>query len=270
MNTRIYLFANYQKREPVDLNGDDFSELGSINNTSFGLNLYHDFQNLKARTKIGVFRIFEERRGGNKFNLQPHQSDLCEWAKSDQLGITAEWNQVIQPDLFYNLSFSYLDANRNTYYGSHEDPNAYGATENPLLIGNGQLNWQTGAHIFTPGFQHKRNQIDDQALGYGRIIKQTYDEIGIYLQDDFKISNNFSLLSGVRLNNHSALHHLIITPRFSLLANLTKELSWRTTLSTGFRAPQVFDEDLHITRVGGEDMLIVNSQNLKEERGRAV
>jgi outer membrane receptor for ferrienterochelin and colicins len=265
MNTKIYLFTNYQKRDPVDLNDDGFSELGSIKNTSFGLNFFHDFQDLKAKTKVGVFRIFEERRGGNAFNLQPHQADLCEWAKSDQLGLSVEWNQTLRPDLFYNLSFSYLDAKRNTYYGSHDDPNAYGTTKNPILIGNGQLNWQAGAHVLSFGFQLKRDQINDQALGYGRVINQTYDEIGVYLQDDFKIGKKFSLLSGLRLNKHSALNHLIVTPRLSLLANLTKELTWRTTFSTGFRGPQVFDEDLHITQVGGEGMLIVNSPDLKEE-----
>lgn len=264
-NTKIYLFTNYQKREPVDLNGDGFSELGSINNTSFGLDFYQNFTELKAKAKVEVFRIYEDRRGGNDFNLMPHQADLCEWIKSDQIGLMGEWNHSLSSNLFYSLSFSYLDAKRNTYYGSHQDPNAYGSTKNPLFVGSGQLNWQTGSHLFSLGFQSKRDQINDQALGYGRVINQTYNESGIYLQDDFKINQTFSLLSGVRVNKHSAINHLIVTPRFSFLANLTKELTWRTTFSTGFRAPQVFDEDLHITQVGGEGMLIVNSPNLKEE-----
>ena len=114
-------------------------------------------------------------------------------------------------------------------------------------------------------FQLRRDKIHDQALGYGRIIDQTYDETGIYAQDDWKISKKFSLLSGLRLNTHTALNHLILTPRLSLLVNLTKKITWRTTFSTGFRAPQVFDEDLHITQVGGVGMMIVNSPDLKEE-----
>jgi len=265
LNTKTYLFANYQKRDPVDLNDDSFSELGLINNTSFGLNLFHDFQTLKAKAKLEVFRIFEDRRGGNLFDHPCHDADVCEWAKSDQLGLSAEWNQALKPNLFYNLSFSYLDAKRDTYYGSHQDPNAYGSTKNPLLIGNGQMNWQAGAHLLSFGFQLRRDKIHDQALGYGRIIDQTYDETGIYAQDDWKISKKFSLLSGLRLNTHTALNHLILTPRLSLLVNLTKKITWRTTFSTGFRAPQVFDEDLHITQVGGEGMMIINSPNLKEE-----
>jgi outer membrane receptor for ferrienterochelin and colicins len=264
-DTRTYLFANYQKRHPVDLNHDGFSELGSINNTSFGLNLFHDFQAVKAKAKLEMFRIFEDRRGGNLFNLPCHETDVCEWAKSDQLGLSVEWNQTLKPNLFYNLSFSYLDAKRDTYYGSHQDPEAYGSTKNPLLIGNGQMNWQAGAHLLSFGFQLRQDKIKDQALGYNRIIDETYDEVGIYIQDDWKINQKFSLLGGLRLNKHTALNNLVFTPRISLLANLTRELTWRTTFSTGFRAPQVFDEDLHITQVGGEGMIIVNSPTLKEE-----
>jgi outer membrane receptor for ferrienterochelin and colicins len=49
-----------------------------------------------------------------------------------------------------------------------------------------------------------------------------------------------------------------------------KELSFRTSFSTGFRAPQVFDEDLHITQVGGEGMMVINSPNLKEEKSYSI
>jgi len=38
LNTKGYLYASYQEREHVDLNGDGFSELGNLNNTSFGFN----------------------------------------------------------------------------------------------------------------------------------------------------------------------------------------------------------------------------------------
>jgi outer membrane receptor for ferrienterochelin and colicins len=68
------------------------------------------------------------------------------------------------------------------------------------------------------------------------------------------------------MNTHTALHKAVITPRLSVLFNVSKALTFRTSFSTGFRAPQVFDEDLHITQVGGEGMMLINSSDLKEER----
>lgn len=270
MNTKTYLFANYQKREPVDLNADSFSELGTLSNTSFGLNFYNYFTKLDGNLKLGFFRIFEERRGGDLFDLPPHEANTAEWAKTDQVGFSSEWNHYLSQNAHYNLSFSLIDAKRNTYYGSYKDPNAYGNTKNPLMFFNCQFNYQLASHVISLGAQYKRDQIKDEATGYDRIIEETYHENGYFIQGDFKISRAFTFLTGVRLNKHSAIENFIVTPRLSILAKINRELSFRTSFSTGFRAPQVFDEDLHITQVGGEGMMVVNSPNLREEKSYSI
>jgi len=270
LNTKAFLFAIYQKREPVDLNEDSFSELGAISNTSFGFNFYNHFPGIKGHLKLGFFRIFEERRGGDLFDKPPHEANTAEWIKTDQIGISSEWNQFFSDKVHCNLSFSLVDAKRNTYYGSHKDPNAYGSTKNPLLFLNYQLNYQLESHIFSLGVQYKKDKIKDEAIGYDRIIEEVYREIGFFIQDDFNLSKAFTLLAGIRLNKHSALDNTILTPRLSILFNINKELSLRTSVSTGFRAPQVFDEDLHITQVGGEGMMITNSPDLKEEKSYSI
>lgn len=270
LNTKAFLFASYKKRDPIDLNEDGFSELGTISNTSFGLNLYNYFSRVDGNLKLSLFRIFEERRGGDLFDKPPHEANTAEWAKTDQLGFSSDWNHYLSEKIYYNISFSLVDAKRNTYYGSHKDPNAYGITNNPLMFINCQLNYQIGSHVFSIGAQYKRDKIKDEATGYNRIIEDVYHESGFFIQDDFKIGKTFSLLTGLRLNRHSALNRIIFTPRLSILINLTKELSFRTSFSTGFRAPQVFDEDLHITQVGGEGMMVTNGPNLKEEKSYSV
>jgi len=270
LNTKAYLFASYKKREPVDLNSDGFSELGTLSNTSFGVNFYNYFPSFNGKLKIGLFRIFEERRGGNLFDKPPHEADVAEWIKTDQTGFSSEWNHALSEKLLYSLSFSMVDAKRNTYYGSHKDPNAYGTTKNPLIFINSQWNYQLGSNVFTLGIQHKRDKIKDEAVGYNRIINNVYNETGIFFQDDLKLSKSFSFLAGARLNKHSALKRIIFTPRLSILINLWKALSFRTSFSTGFRAPQVFDEDLHIEQVGGGGMMVINSPDLKEEKSYSI
>jgi len=119
--------------------------------------------------------------------------------------------------------------------------------------------------VFSIGAQHKRDEINDEAIGYNRVIENIYHETGVFIQDDFKIGKTFSFLSGFRLNKHTVLDKLIITPRLSVLVKFSRDLNFRTSFSTGFRAPQVFDEDLHISQVGGEGMMIINSPKLNEE-----
>ena len=269
-NTKAYLFGSYQDREPVDLNDDAFSELGTISNTSFGVNLYNYFTGVDGKLKLNLFRIFEERRGGDLFGNPPHEANTAEWIKTNQIGFSSDWNHYLSDKLHYNLSFSYVDAKRDTYYGSNKDPNAYGTTKNPLLFLNSQVNYQAGTHVFSMGAQYKRDEIRDEATGYNRIIEEVYHESGLFLQDDFQLGRLFSILTGLRLNRHTALDRMIFTPRLSVLVNLSRDLGFRTSFSTGFRAPQVFDEDLHITQVGGEGMMVVNSADLREEKSYSL
>lgn len=55
-------------------------------------------------------------------------------------------------------------------------------------------------------------------------------------------------------------------PRANVKIGLNDNTILRFGLSTGFRAPVIFDEDLHITQVGGEGLVIENSPGLEEER----
>ncbi len=265
LNTKAFLFANYKNRQPVDISGDDISEIGKIRSTNFGVNFFRNFSEINGKLKLSFFRVTEDRRGGNKFDLPPHEADIAEAIDSDLNSLSADWNHYITRRLYYNFSASYVDADRKSYYGSGQDPNAYGTTKNPVLFLNGQMNYQTGGHVISTGLQYKGEKIKDEALGYGRVINDYYKELGFFLQDDIKFNKTFFLLAGLRFSKHSLIENYIFNPRMSLLVNLVKDLSWRTSFSTGFRAPQVFDEDLHITQVGGEGTIIENSPDLKEE-----
>ena len=269
-NTKGFLFANYKRREPVDLNDDSFSEIGRLRSTNFGLNLYNSFPAIKGKIKVGLFRIAEDRRGGDSFDRLPHEASIAEWINSDLLGFSADWNQYLTKRLYFNISFSHVHAERNSYYGSEMDLDAYGSTKNPVTFYNTQVNYQAGAHLISAGAQFKGEKLLDKALGYGREIDDNYKELGLFFQDDVKVSKTVFLLAGMRISKHSLIKDLIFNPRMSLLLNLNPNLSWRTTFSTGYRAPQVFDEDLHITQVGGEGMIIENSPELKEEKSYSV
>ncbi len=264
-DTKAFLFANYKNRRPVDINKDGFSEIGEMQGTNFGVNFFNYFSDIDGKMKLSFYRITENRRGGNKFDLPPHEADIAEAADTKLNGISGEWNHYLSNRFYYNVGVSYVDAKRDTYYGAGQDLNAYGASENPVLFLNSQLNYQAGQHLISGGIQYKGERIKDKALGYGRVIDDSYGETGLFLQDDVTFSDWVSLLAGLRLSKHSLISDPIFNPRLSLLFNLSDDISWRTTFSTGFRAPQVFDEDLHITQVGGQGMIIENSSDLKEE-----
>jgi len=88
----------------------------------------------------------------------------------------------------------------------------------------------------------------------------------VYVQDEWRATPKLTLVGGTRLDKSNQVDHVIASPRAGVRYGVTENFVARVTLSTGFRAPAVFDEDLHIAQVGGEGFLLQNSRSLREER----
>jgi outer membrane receptor for ferrienterochelin and colicins len=91
----------------------------------------------------------------------------------------------------------------------------------------------------------------------------------MFFQSDWEITSKVNLLSGFRLDNNNLVDDLIFSPRVSLLYKHDANLQLRSTWSTGFRAPQAFDTDLHIAFAGGGISRISLDEDLMEERSNS-
>ena len=100
-------------------------------------------------------------------------------------------------------------------------------------------------------------------------LKQIVNIASAYVQNEWK-SEQWSFLIGGRLDKNSIMSKAIFSPRANIRYNPTQDINIRFSYAEGFRAPQAFDEDLHISNVGGELISIVRAKDLKEERSRSV
>lgn len=73
----IALYESYRNRNPYDRDDDGFSELGKLNMNTFGFRAYYRPTHF-SRINLEYHTTNEFRRGGNKFDLQPHESDITE------------------------------------------------------------------------------------------------------------------------------------------------------------------------------------------------
>ena len=104
--------------------------------------------------------------------------------------------------------------------------------------------------------------------GYHRDMEQDVRIASAFVQNEWKM-NYLTMLVGARLDKHNLINNLIFSPRVNLLYKPTEDFQARLTYSTGFRAPQAYDEDLHVTAVGGEGVQIKLADNLSEERSNS-
>lgn len=266
----IALYETYRNRNPYDHDDDGFSEVGKLNMNTFGMRGFYRPTHF-SKLSIEYHTTNEFRRGGNAFDLQPHESDITEQTKhvinSGGLSYDRFWNEYKHKMSLYG-SVQHVD--RNSYYGAGKDENAYGKTDDltwvlgGMYVGNIDKLWFAPA-TFTGGVEYQNNSLHDVMTGYHRDMKQDIRIGGGFVQNEWNM-NPFTLLVGARLDKHNLIDNLIFSPRINLLYKPSEGFQARATYSTGFRAPQAYDEDLHVTAVGGEGIQIVLADDLHEER----
>lgn len=269
----LAVYETYRNRNPYDANGDDFSEVGKLNLNSFGISGYYRTSQF-SRLSLEYHTTNEFRRGGNKFDLEPFQSDITEQTKhiinSGGANFTSSWDAYKHR---MSLYASVQDIDRNSYYGAQQNPDAYGKTDDITWVVGGMYTGEYDRVIFAPatfttGVEYQNNSMHDVMLGYNRDMKQEVRIFGGFLQNEWKM-NRFILLAGLRLDSHNLIDNPILSPRLNLLYRPNDTFQARATWSTGFRAPQAYDEDLHVTAVGGEGTLIYLADGLDPERSNS-
>lgn len=278
----IYAYGQTRTRQGYDYDGDGFTELPELNNQTFGLNSY---LRLSPYSKLSLqyHGIHEFRRGGNKLDQAPHEANIAEQAEHNIQGGGLTYN-FYSPDEKNRLSayFSFQTTARKSYYGgigegTDEDietaENAYGTTHNFTYVAGTQYVHSFDKLLFMPsdlilGAEYSYDGIKDVILGYDRNFKQDVRIGSFFFQNEWK-NKQWSFLLGGRLDKHNLVDHVIFSPRANFRFNPTENVNLRITYAGGFRAPQAFDEDLHVGVVGGERLVTVLAKNLKEERSNS-
>ena len=121
----------------------------------------------------------------------------------------------------------------------------------------------------TAGAEYNYDNLKDNQWGYNRYVAQKVRIMSAFAQNEWK-NEMWSFLIGGRLDKHSMLSKPIFSPRANLRFNPTENINLRASYSFGFRAPQAFDEDLHIENVGGTVSMIRLAEDLKEEKSQST
>jgi len=265
----IMIFGSMRNRDYYDANSDGFSEIPLLQNNTFGFRSYYK-PTIYSKIQLEYHHLNEFRRGGNKFDLQPHEADITEQLKHniDAGGLTYTLLSKNYKSKF-SLYSSAQQTLRDSYYGAEKDLNAYGKTTDLAFVAGSQFNHDFEKFLFAPAtlttsLEFQKNDLHDKMPGYNRNLVQEVNILGYFIQNEWK-TEKLNFLIGARADKHNLIKSVIISPRVNLLYKIIDDLSARLTFSKGFRAPQAFDEDLHIGAVGGEVHLIQLADNLKTE-----
>lgn len=265
----VYLFGMVKDRDAYDRNGDGFTDITRMQSETIGFRGYYK-TSAQSKLTAEYHHIKEHRRGGDNIDLPPHMAEIAEQVDHKIDGGSLRWS-YFSPNSrhLFDIHTSAQAISRDSYYGTGKDPNAYGETKDITFVAGAQYSYLFEKCLFMPaqftaGFEYTYNDLDDHSIGFDRSIKQTVQTAGIFLQNEWR-SEKINFVIGGRLDKHNMMDNIIFSPRANLRYSPHENIGLRVSYSSGYRAPQAFDEDLHIDAVNNQSSIIELDPNLKPE-----
>ena len=261
-----YIFGQVKSRDGYDRNDDAFTDITALRSETVGFRGYYK-TSAHSRLNAEYHHIHDFRRGGNNLDKAPHMAELCEQVDHNIDGGSLSFDFF--PNLRHRAS-GYLSAQnigRTSYFGADMDPNAYGTTRDMTFVGGAQYTFKYKAILpaeLTTGFEYNYNSLNDYYIATDRRIDQQTNIYGLFAQNEWK-SDKLNALVGFRLDKHNMINKPIFSPRVTLRYSPIEDLGLRASYSSGYRAPQAYNEDLHIDALNHTVSVIRLSKELKPE-----
>lgn len=290
----VTLYGFTRDRKMFDANDDGFSEIAPLSNLTLGTRIYHRFS-LRSKLAIDFFTIKEDRDGGNKQDYPLHERDVAEALTHDLKTVAVTFEQFVRDYDLISLYASGQFLKRDSYYGANFSLSDYGFSKDKTYNLGAQYKANFGKSSFVTGIENTRSVLIDQKLGYpdfensvivdNKIIEVPHTSnitvsdqssviSGLFAQYEFDFEKT-KIAVGGRYDHYEIEDRAksgsktkkgnVFSPRISLMHEVVKELQARVSFSQGYRAPQIFDEDLHIETSGSRQVLHENDPDLKQE-----
>lgn len=292
----VAAFGQKRHKSAYDHNGDGFSELPQLNSSSMGFRSFVK-TGMYSKVTFTYHHIHEFRRGGDRLEEQPYDAFIAEQIQSYIDGGSARYD-IASPDGRHRWSIYGATqlVNRQSYYGAGipvseiiSDPDltqsekldaiqlrmgAFGKTKDLTYSLGTQYSRHFDSFLWMPstltaGADYTADILTDKSGYREGDISQTAGTSSLLLQNEWK-NRQWSILLGGRIDKHRLIDYAIVSPRANLRYNPIPEMSLRLSYGYGFRAPQLFDEDLHVDLASGTRIVRKLSPNLKAERSNSL
>lgn len=282
-----------RQRDPYDANDDGFSEMSTIENGTFGASFFKRM-GLRSKVNLDYFFINESRRGGNDFDVPNHQADISEAVDHEINSVNLTFDQFMRDHDKLSFFAAMQHVDRGSYYGAEQDLSAYGHTKDLAYSLGSQYHRDIDQFLFSPselvmGLEMTSDDLTDQKLGYldletmehvgtTTITDQSVKTYGFFAQNEW-VTERWRLSFGFRVEHYAITDQAdsngdisgnVFSPRASVLYNLSEQVQLRSSFAQGYRAPQIFDEDLHIETSGARRVIHENDPNLEQENSHSA
>lgn len=292
------LYGFTRKRDMLDITRDGFSDIAPISNLTLGTRFFHRV-GARGRVSVDFFNIREERDGGNRQAYPEHMRDVAEVTKHDMKNAAITFDQMLREADALSIYASGQLLRRNSYYGANRALDAYGRSHDNTFNIGAQYKLSLSNGTLVAGVETTGDYLTDTKLGYPdyaqatieadtiadvpytentTISDQRSNTAGIFAQYDINLGR-LKLSIGGRFDHYRIADKQnsvndrqgnVVSPRVGIMYGIIPELQARVSYSQGYRAPQLFDEDLHVEISGARHVIHQNAPDLRQETSHST
>jgi len=264
--------VNYSNRQAYDANADGYSELPEVESFSGAINGFYSKGNWEG--KLQIMGLWEDRRGGDQFNVAPELANQSEWRDTKLGVVSTDWYYTVSSSLQFQYFGGIQVMDREHYTGIEGSP-GNGNTDDISVSTGVQTNWdwapfELSRSEWNFGYDLTYQDTKDEIPGYDYLIDQKTDLHGLFAQWTANIDSKWYWNVGWRTSFHPFVEHPINTPRVSGMYKIDPNQNLKASWGSGFRPPQAFDADLHIAFAGGGLSRIFLDPELREETSQTA
>ncbi|MBU1220681.1 TonB-dependent receptor [Myxococcota bacterium] len=247
----IMAYASFENKGRHDRDGDGLTEIPEMQRSSAAITMrYKMFDGLVLKFRSSV--MHENRQGGGTGSLLEVMADWDPHTATGMRGISetilsrrienafiAEWNHKrIRAMLNAAWVYHFQDSD---YEGEY-----YKATQH-IFYANPFVNINLGKNYsLTTGGSIRVEHLSENVA----VSDYNYVMTGVFAEGAFKIGKKFEFLHGIRFDHHNEYGE-VITPRLAAKYAPIKDLTFRASAGTAFRAPTTFYEYNHGVHAAG-------------------
>ncbi len=247
--TGVVVWGGLRSRADYDHNADGFSELSRLRMPWVGSSI--SWKTDRWNSRLMLMALQERRDGGDQLDRPEFERLQSESRQTSWGAATAQTDYRISDRLTASAYAGAQLTDRQHYTGTF-GPEGYGRTDAHTLQGGLSLSGHTAnKHLrWTTGLDLGQEFVHDRIEDYSYEVRQTVVEGAAFGQAEYDLGT-LTFLGGLRATRHSRMTGLPLAPRAGLLWKPTPSLQLRGSYARGFRPPQAFSADLHISFAGG-------------------
>ncbi|MCD6451768.1 MAG: TonB-dependent receptor [Acidobacteria bacterium] len=243
----------------IDINHDGISDQVRYARNTYSAKIGLDIsKRYQSQLTFHINYYDENRLGGPKGSTGENPAAITENIITHRTELFGNWS--FKPDEASDITVraNWSEHHQNALY----ELNWYLATDTLGVLDVQYNRFLLKRHFITAGYMYKKEEIAESR----RFGKAELEQSGIYLQDEIKLTEDFSFLLGGRYDHHTQFGDYF-SPRGSLMYKPNDKITIRASFGTGFKAPGIFFEEMHYCP-GGFRYEVVRNPNLRPETSR--